>query len=256
MTNIAAKNASLIVKDGKVAENCNCCKTANCQPGSPYAPGPSAASITVSLSNIRPTASGLSQIRPSGKWLEFLGNNVSTDVYLNFNAYNNSLYDIKPYETIQTNTYLGNPIRMYPPSAFAIDAARCFFRYGDTRITGGYTEARDTNSNSGWYVPAMMATWQLQDGVYVYVNGAVTGVVNFVPPGSPTSTPLPRIIWRDQNGSLTTMTAGGFLFEAGFSLSSFTGSRTLSSQTASNLFSSTSPGTTYTWSYDITVSMQ
>jgi hypothetical protein len=209
----------------------------------------------VTLDNIQPTASGLQKVRPARAWLEFLGNTVSTGVYTSFEGFNNDSYGLV-YTTIETSPYLGSRLRFFAPPAFTSPATRCFFRYGDTTFSGGTSEVREPIANKGWIVPAMQATWTLQDGVYVYVQGAVTGVVNFVPPGSPNATPLPRFAWRDQSGNLEIVTAGGFFFEAGFALSSLVDTRRFTAQTATNLFESTSPGTTYEWQYDITVSMQ
>lgn len=255
---LATKNGLVIVKDGQIAENCGCCSKAGCQQGSPFLPGAQSASIKVTLSNIRPTFSGASQIRPGGQWLEFLGSftadaqSVEIPLYLRWEAFSNSSYSGQLYyELITAQTYnSGSEEREFPPSAFGVSSElRCLYRRG-VFITG--YQVRKPGEDSGVRVPAYSVGWQVNDGVFVFVQGAITGAINFTPPGRTAGA------WHEPRFSNVSslLTAGGFYFTAGFAYQGFPNTQTIQSQIATNLFASEVVGTTYDWQYDITLSMQ
>ena len=255
---LATKNGALIVKDGLLAENCGCCSQAGCAPGSPFLPGPSAPSITVTIANITPTFSSAAKKNSGGPWLDFLGEfsassqSVQIPLYLNYGVDNNLTYSGQLYyELITKNDYgVGSVEREFPPSVFGLGSElRCLYRRGTYVFS---YEVRKPAATGGVMVPAYSIGWQVNDGAFVYVQGAITGAINFVPPGiSPNEWPQPRF----QAGSAS-LTAGGFYFTAGFAYRGFPDTQTIQSQTSTNLFASTVAGTTFDWSYDITVAMQ
>jgi hypothetical protein len=258
---LATKNGSIIVKDGRLVENCGCCAKAGCQQGSPFLPGAQSASIKVTLSNIRPTFSGATQIRPGGQWLDFLGSftevaqGVEIPLYLMWENYTNSRYSGRlNYDLITAITYnVGSEEREFPPSEFGYNSQlRCLYRRGVE--TNGY-QVRKPGSDSGVRVPAYSVGWQVNGGVFIFVQGALTGAINFTPPGRTAGAwHEPRFATFGSLGSL--LTAGGFYFTAGFAYQGFPNTQTIQSQVATNLFASAVVGTTYDWQYDITLSMQ
>jgi len=266
---LATKNNAIIVKDGSIAEGCGCCggwycvQCANCdQTCSPLAPGPQSATIAVTLSNITPTFAGAEKKNSGGQWLEFLdafpssSRGVEIPLYLDWKgnpAYSNNLSGSGEIviQLITTKTYnLSGNDREFPPSEFGyMSGKRCLYRH--EYFTTSY-EVRKPATNSGVLVPAYSVSWQINDCVYVSVQGAITGAINFTPPGiSQSAWADPRFVTSEERE-----TAGGFYFTASFPYQGVPDAKTFNAQTSPNLFASTVAGTTYDWSYDITVSMK
>ena len=260
---IATKNGLILVKDGRLAQSCGCCSKAGCEQGSPFLPGRRSASIKVTLANITPTFSSAVKKDSSKAWLDFLGafpstsQDVEIPLYLDWTgspAYSTNIrYSGEILiQLITKQTYnVGGNEREFPPSAFGYDSdLRCLYRH--EYFTSSY-EVRMPGTTIGVLVPAYSVSWQVNDGVFVFVKGAITGAINFTPPGiAPNEWAAPRFSTFNEGR----LTAGGFSFTAGFAYRGFPDTQTLNSQTSANLFASQVAGTTYDWSYDLTLSME
>jgi hypothetical protein len=260
---LATKNNAIIVKDGLLAESCGCCSKAGCQQGSPFLPGAQSASIKVTLANITPAFSSAVKKSSSKAWLDFLGafpsnsHDVEIPLYLDWTgspAYSNNMSysgEIVIQLITKKNYNSGSNEREFPPSAFGYESnLRCLYRH--EYFTNSY-EVRMPGTTTGVLVPAYSVNWQVNDGVFVFVKGSITGAINFAPTGiNPTEWAAPRFSTLNE----PRLTAGGFSFSAGFAYRGFPDTQTLNSQTSTNLFASEVAGTTYDWQYDITLSMQ